>query len=66
MLILTRRVGESLIIGQDIEVSMLSVKGGQVRIGIKAPRTVSVLRQELVDAEAPGEHAKPAKASGDA
>ena len=54
MLILTRRVGESLMIGQDIEVAVLSVKGNQIRIGIKAPKEVSVLRQELIEAGAPG------------
>lgn len=52
MLILTRRVGESLIIGQDIEVAVLSIKGNQVRIGIKAPKEISVLRQELIDERA--------------
>ncbi len=52
MLILTRRAGESLIIGQDVEVAVLSIKGNQVRIGIKAPKEVSVLRQELIDENA--------------
>jgi carbon storage regulator len=47
MLILTRRVGESLIIGQDVEVSVLSVKGSQVRIGINAPKGLAVHRSEL-------------------
>jgi carbon storage regulator len=48
MLILTRRVGESVIIGEDVEVSVLSVKGSQVRIGIKAPKGVAVHRQEIL------------------
>lgn len=53
MLILTRRVGESLIIGEDVEVSVLSVKGSQVRIGIKAPKGVAVHRQEILSRLAP-------------
>jgi len=48
MLILTRRVGESVIIGEDVEVSVLSVKGSQVRIGIKAPKGIAVHRQEIL------------------
>jgi carbon storage regulator len=49
MLILTRRVGESLIIGDDVVVNVLSVKGNQVRIGIDAPKHVSVHREEIYD-----------------
>ena len=49
MLILTRRVGESVIIGEDVEVSVLSVKGSQVRIGIKAPKGVAVHREEILN-----------------
>lgn len=48
MLILTRRTGESLLVGAEIIVTVLGVKGNQVRIGIKAPATVSVLREEIV------------------
>lgn len=48
MLILTRRVGESLIIGDDVTVSVLSVKGNQVRIGIDAPKDVNIVREELL------------------
>lgn len=47
MLILTRRVGETLVIGDDIKVNVLGVKGNQVRIGIHAPKEVSVHRQEI-------------------
>lgn len=49
MLILTRRVGESLIIGDDIVVSVLEIKGNQVRIGIEAPKNVSVHRNEVYE-----------------
>ena len=47
MLVLTRRVGEKLIIGEPETVIVLGVKGGQVRIGINAPRDVSVNREEI-------------------
>ena len=47
MLILTRRLGESLIINNNVTVTVLSVKGNQVRIGIKAPRDVQVHREEV-------------------
>lgn len=47
MLILTRRVGESLIIGDDITITVLAVKGNQVRIGIDAPKGVAVNREEI-------------------
>ena len=49
MLILTRRVNETLMIGDDISVTVLGIKGGQVRIGISAPRSVAVHRQEVYE-----------------
>ena len=47
MLMLTRRIGENLIIGDDVTVSILGVNGKQVRIGIDAPKEVSVHREEI-------------------
>jgi len=47
MLILTRRVGESLIIGDDIFINILGVNGNQIRIGVKAPKEISVHREEI-------------------
>jgi carbon storage regulator len=49
MLILTRRVGESLRIGDEVSVTVLGIKGSQVRIGVNAPKSVSVHREEVYD-----------------
>jgi carbon storage regulator len=49
MLILTRRVGESLMIGADVAITVLGVKGNQVRIGVKAPKDVAVHREEIFE-----------------
>ena len=59
MLILTRRVGESVVIGEDVTVTVLGVKGNQVRIGINAPKTVAVHREEIF------ERIKNGRAAGD-
>ena len=47
MLILTRRVGETLMVGDEVTVTVLGVKGNQVRIGVNAPRDVAVHREEI-------------------
>ncbi|UCC13349.1 MAG: carbon storage regulator CsrA [Gammaproteobacteria bacterium] len=49
MLILTRRVGESVVIGDEVAVTVLGVKGNQVRIGVTAPKDVAVHRQEIYE-----------------
>ena len=49
MLILTRRAGETLVIGEGIEITVLGTKGNQVRLGVKAPRDVPVHRAEIYE-----------------
>jgi len=49
MLVLTRKIGQSIVIGDEIEVVVLEVRGEQVRVGIRAPKTVSVHRKEIYE-----------------
>jgi carbon storage regulator len=72
MLILTRRVGETVVIGDEVQVTVLGVKGNQVRLGVTAPRDVSVHRQEIYErirkeqAGEAGSGSGPAPEEGDA
>ena len=59
MLILTRRPGESIQVGTDIEISVLEIRGNQVRIGINAPAEVLVLRSELLESKPQAEAEQP-------
>ena len=49
MLILTRRVGEVLVVGDDVKITVLSVRGNQIRLGVDAPKNVKVHRQEIYE-----------------
>ncbi len=49
MLVLSRRVDESLLIDKDIKITVLDIRGGQVRLGITAPQSIKVHREEIVD-----------------
>lgn len=51
MLVLSRRIGETLIIGDEVEVRILDINGNQVRIGIDAPKSVNIVRSELLERE---------------
>jgi len=64
LLVLTRKVGQSIVIGDEIEVVVLEVRGEQVRVGIRAPKTVSVHRKEVYEQIA--EEARPASAAAPA
>lgn len=68
MLILTRRVGETVVIGDQVQVTVLGVKGNQVRLGVTAPKDVAVHRSEIYDriqkersGDEPGADSSPAK-----
>lgn len=63
MLVLTRKVHQSIVIGDDIEVVVLEVRGEQVRLGIRAPKDVSVHRKEVYDQIHEGETDPPAPSS---
>ena len=63
MLILTRRVGESLMIGDDVRVTVLELHGAQVRLGIEAPTSVSVHRREVYERIAAAASDEPAAVS---
>jgi carbon storage regulator len=65
MLILTRRAGETVMIGNDVTITVLGVKGNQVRIGINAPRDVAVHREEIYERIQSEKNAKEADASAD-
>ena len=66
MLILTRRVGETLMIGDEVTVTVLGVKGNQVRIGVNAPKEVAVHREEIYERIKREESAAMAKAKNPA
>lgn len=65
MLILTRQIGEEIVIGEAIRVEVLGIKQGQVRLGIKAPRQCKVLRAELIDHPRSGQNGSRSPAGTD-
>ena len=65
MLILTRKVGEAIMIGEQVVVRVLGVRGGQVKVGVEAPRDLPVHREEIFD-RIQGEQPNPCEAQGGA
>jgi carbon storage regulator len=63
MLVVSRRIGQSILIGQDIKVFIVKIDGDQVRVGIEAPRTIRVLRRELI-AQVENENRRAAQGTG--
>ena len=59
MLIISRRCSESVIIGDDVKLTVLSVKGNQIRLGIDAPKETTILREEVVDRRLNNESSQP-------
>lgn len=53
MLVLTRKAGEAIFIGEDVKIVIVQIKGGQVQIGIEAPKTVHIKREEITNGQAP-------------
>lgn len=51
MLVLTRKPGEAILIGDDIRITLINIKGHSVRVGIECPKEVKILREELVERE---------------
>ena len=65
MLVLSRKVGERILLGDNIRITVVRVSGGGVRLGIEAPSDVAVVREEVAQANANGSSSLPLKAAGD-
>ncbi len=63
MLILTRKVGESIMIGESVEIKVLGIRAGQIKIGIEAPRDLEVHREEIYERIRAEENGKPKAAN---